>query len=74
MRCAMTLSPEQILFETFQKLDDATKYRFLVRMQQSRDIPPSVDVAWLSQTQALRMRVALIRDVVAVLDDVHASC
>jgi hypothetical protein len=31
----MTLSPEQILFETFQKLDDATKYRFLVRMQQS---------------------------------------
>lgn len=68
----MTLSPEQILFETFQKLDDATKHRLLVRMQQSLDIPQPVDVAmWLAQTQALRMRVAPIRDVVAVLDDVR---
>jgi hypothetical protein len=68
----MTLSPEQILFETFQKLDDATKHRFLMRMQQSLDIPPPVDVAtWLSQTQALRMRVAPITDIISVLDDVR---
>ena len=68
----MTLSPAQIRFEPFQKRDDATKHQFLVRMQQSLDEPPPVDVAtWLSQTQALRMRVAPIRDVVAVLDDVR---
>ena len=71
----MTLSPAQIRFETFQKRDDATKHRLLVRMQQSLDIPPPVDVAtWLAQTQALRMRVALICcDIIAVLDDVRDS-
>ena len=73
----MSSTLEQQLFENFQKLDEASKHRLIVRMQHALMTPESPDLAtWQAQTQALRARLHAIADVVDVLNSVrdeHAS-